>query len=290
MTRYQYSIIKYVHNAASGECVNVGLAMLAPDERVFLVQFNQRYSRISKFFQGSFDGQHYRSMVRHLDSEFKRLAVDLQAETTCFEAVRATPSDLETILRVVLPEDSTAFQCGPLYGGIVDKVADRFSALYNEFVVRHENQGVREYREEYQIWSDFEKRLKARELLQADQPRKIETENYHYDFKGSFTNGQLNVLEPISFDLIDPTSIVEKANTWVGRLSTLERSQEFEFNGILAAPHLKSRIPDFERAVKMLRSHHSVKRLLVEGADGSEAEALLDEIQKAAKIVGTRGT
>lgn len=229
-------------------------------------------------------------MVRHLDSEFKRLAVDLQAETTCFEAVRATPSDLETILRVVLPEDSTAFQCGPLYGGIVDKVADRFSALYNEFVVRHENQGVREYREEYQIWSDFEKRLKARELLQAVQPRKIETENYHYDFKGSFTNGQLNVLEPISFDLIDPTSIVEKANTWVGRLSTLERSQEFEFNGILAAPHLKSRIPDFERAVKMLRSHHSVKRLLVEGADGSEAEALLDEIQKAAKSVGTRGT
>ncbi len=30
MTRYQYSIIKYVQNAASGECVNVGLVMLAP--------------------------------------------------------------------------------------------------------------------------------------------------------------------------------------------------------------------------------------------------------------------
>lgn len=286
MTRYQYSIIKYVHNAASGECVNVGLAMLAPDERVFLVQFNQRYSRISKFFQGSFDGQHYRSMVRHLDSELKRLAVDLQAEKTCFEAVRTTLNDLETILRVVLPEDSTTFQWGPPYGGIVDKITDRFSALYNEFIVRHENQGVREYREEYQIWSDFEKRLKARELLQTVQARKIETEHYSYDFKGSFTNGQLNVLEPISFDLIDPTSIIEKANTWVGRLSTLERGQEFVFNGILAAPNVKSRLQDFDRAVKMLRSYHSVKHLIVEGEDGAEAEALLNEIQAAAKSIG----
>ena len=283
MTRYQYSIVKYVHNAASGECVNVGLVMLAPDERAFLVQFNQRYSRISKFFQGSFDGQHYRSMVRYLDSEFKRLAADLQAETTCFEAVRSTPNDLESILRLVLPEDSTTFQWGPIYGGIVGQVSDRFSALYNEFIVRHENQTVREYREEYQIWSDFEKRLKARELLEAVQPQTIETNNYHYNFRGSFTNGELNVLEPISFDLIDPTSIVEKANTWVGRLSTLQRGQEFVFNGILAAPNVKSRLNDFDRAMKILRSHRSVKHLVVEGDESGEAEALLNEIQAATR-------
>ncbi len=237
--------------ATSGRAVRL---MSGSEERAYLVQFNQRYSRISKLFQGSFDGQHYRSMVRYLDSEFKRPAADLQAETTCFEAVRSTPNDLETILRLVLPEDSTTFQWGPMYGGIVGQVSDRFSALYNEFIVRHENQAVREYREEYQIWSDFEKRLKARELFEAVQPQTIENNNYPYNFKGSFTNGELNVLEPISFDLIDPTSIVEKANTWVGRLSTLQRGQEFVFNGILAAPNAKSRLNDFERAMKILRS------------------------------------
>ena len=279
MTRYQYSLIKYVHNAASGECVNVGLVLLAPDEMLFRVQFNQRYSRISKFFQAAFDGGHYRTMVRHLEGEFKKLAYELQREKGYLGPVRGAPNDLETILRSVLPEDSTTFQWGAIYGGLVENVEGRFLSLYDEFIVRHEKQGVRENREEYQIWSEFEKQLKTRSLSGAVQPRKIETEDYHYEFKGSFTNGTLNVLEPISFDLIDPTSIVEKANTWVGRLTTLHRSKEFVFNGILAAPALKSRMQEFDRATRMLRSLRTVKHLIVEGEEGGEVEALLNEIE-----------
>jgi len=287
MTRYQYSLIKYVHNAASGECANVGLVLLAPEEMLFLVRFNQRYSRISKFFQAAFDGGHYRSMVRHLEGEFKKLAYELQRKEG-LSAVRGAPNDLGTILRSVLPEDSTTFQWGAIYGGIVENVEDRFRSLFDEFIVRHEKQSVRENREEYQIWSDFEKRLKTRALSGAVQPRKIETEDYHYEFKGSFTNGTLNVLEPISFDLIDPTSIVEKANTWVGRLTTLHRSQVFVFNGILAAPALKSRLQEFDRATRMLRSLETVNHLIVEGEEGGEVEALLNEIE-AFSNSGDRG-
>lgn len=281
MTRYQYTLVKYVHNAASGECVNVGLVLMAPDQMHIQAEFNPRYSRISKFFQGAFDGGHYRSVVRHLDGEFKNLANSLRGEKSLFGSTRETPHDLEAVLREVLPKDSTTFQWGPIYGGVVEDIPSRFRSLYEEFITRHDKQSVRESREEYQIWSDFEKRLSNRALSQAVQPQKIESKNYHYEFKGSFTNGKLNVLEPISFDLIDPSSILEKANTWVGRLSTLGRSNDFVFNGILASPSFKGRLNEFERAVGMLRAHDKVKHLIVEGKDQDETEALLDEIQAA---------
>ena len=275
MTRYQYSLVKYVHNAASGECVNVGLVLYAPDDSRLRVQFNARYSRISKFFQGAFDGGHYRSMVRHLESEFSKLAIELNRQSGLFGMMREAPNHLESVLGSVLPIDSTTFQWGPIYGGLVEDVDGRFDSLYDEFVVRHEKHSLRESREEYQIWSDFEKRLISRALSPAVQPQMIETPEYKYEFKGSFTNGRLNVLEPISFDLIDPTSIVEKANTWVGRLTTLRQSTDFLFNGILAPPVFKGRASEFERAVRILRSHQAVKHLIVEGDERDESEALL---------------
>jgi hypothetical protein len=283
MTRYQYALVKYVHNAASGECVNVGVILFAPEQKRIIVEFNQRYSRISTFFQGAFNGGHYRSMVRHLDREFKSQERKLEGDNGYFGTVRETPNGLEIILRSVLPEDSTTFQWGPVYGGIVEDVEKRFRSLFEEFIIRHETKSVRESREEYQIWSDFEERLSHRALSRAVHPLKIETREYQYEFKGSFTNGKLNVLEPVSFDLIDRKSIIEKANTWVGRLATLGRKTDFMFNGILAPPSFQGRITEFDRAIGILRSQENVKRLIVEGNDQGDTEALLNEIQAASK-------
>jgi hypothetical protein len=67
MIGYQYTLIKYIHNDVSGECVNVGLVLLAPDHRTLKVQFNPRCGRTNRFFRNAFDRNHWTlSEIRNL--------------------------------------------------------------------------------------------------------------------------------------------------------------------------------------------------------------------------------
>lgn len=281
MTRYEYTLIKYVHHEASGESVNVGLAILAPEKRLFRVQFNTRYGRISQFFQDAFDGNHYRNMVRSLSERFNALSEAYRGKEGMFPTIQGLPDHLAGLMTLVLPEDSTAFRWGPICGGIVADVDSRLPEIFKQFVTRHERP-IRQGRQESQIWSDFERTLRDRRPGRSLQPRKLGTEDYTYEFQGSYTNGILNVLEPVSLDLQSGSSIVEKANSWVGRLVTLKRGIDFSFNAILAPPAEKKLRPDFDRARRLLAAEGDVvKHLVVEGEDQGELERLLDEIEEA---------
>jgi hypothetical protein len=157
MTGYQYTLIKYMRNAASGECVNVGLAFLAPEERFLCVRFNQSYNRISEFFLNAFEGDHYCNMVRALAEQFDSLADSLRDHGDFLVTARDLPVQLSEIMTIVLPQDSTAFRWGPVYGGVTRSVEDRFNDLFAEFVTRHDGPTARQHRQESQMRDDFER-------------------------------------------------------------------------------------------------------------------------------------
>ena len=93
MTGYQYTLIKYMRNAASGECVNIGPAFLRPEERFLCVRFNQSYNRISEFFLNAFEGDHYCNMVCALAEQFDSLADSLRITATS-SSPRGPPSPI----------------------------------------------------------------------------------------------------------------------------------------------------------------------------------------------------
>lgn len=284
MIPYQYTLIKYVHNIASGEGVNVGLAFLAPDRRLLRVQVNRRYSRVGRFFQANFDGRHYRAVVQYLEAAFSKLAEELAGQGAMFQSFQDLPLELAALMSRVLPVDATAFRWGPVAAGVTADLDRRFESLFNEFVTRHEDPGPRQLRQETQIWTDFEKQLEDRQIAQIVLPTTIQTDYYEYEFEGSFRNGVLNVIAPISFDLQQSSNIQEKANLWVGRLVTLRRAREFAFNAIVAPPRPPALRAAFDRARRSLRSQPGlVKHLIVEGEDVDEYDALLSEIAAARK-------
>ena len=143
MIGYQYTLIKYIHNDASGECVNVGLALLAPEHRMFKVEFNPRCGRISRFFRNTFDRNHYRTMTRALTERFNHLAESLRELPDGPVPPEGFPGGLDRLMGTVLPEDSTAFRWGPVFGGVTHDVNSRFDALFAEFVTRHERPAAR---------------------------------------------------------------------------------------------------------------------------------------------------
>ncbi len=282
MTYYEFALIKYVHNPASGECVNAGLAMLVPQKRRLRVQFNTRYGRIGQFFQDSFDGNHYRNVVRSLADRFDELAEAFGSESGIFPTIQNLPENFGGLMSLVLPEDSTTFRSGPVCGGMIDDPDSRFDELFRQFVTRHER-SIRQGRQELQIWSDFERTVRDRSPGTTLQPRKLGNADYAYEFQGSYVNGAVNVVEPISFDLLAGSSIVEKAKGWVGRLVALRKGADFSFNAILAPPREKKLRADFDRAHRLLAAHDSlVKHLVIEGEEPGVLEQLLREIEETA--------
>jgi hypothetical protein len=282
VTGYQYTLIKYVHNDASGECVNVGLAFLAPDERLLRVKFNQRYRRISQFFLDAFDGDHYRNMVRALTDHLDRVADALRSQADCLAPFKDLPDELAKIMETALLEDSTAFRWGPICGGVTADIEGRFNRLFADFITRHDKPMTRPLRQESQMWGDFERLVRQRNLDLSLKPFTLSSDVYRYEFHGSFQNGKPNVIEPISLDLFGGSSIVEKANQWTGRLLALRLNQDFAFHAIMAPPSDESLRPYFDRARRLLSSQKDVVRhLIVQKEDQDQLEDLFREIDAA---------
>ena len=183
---------------------------------------------------------------------------------------------------MVLPEDSTAFRWGPISGGVIQDIEDRFNRLFAEFVTRHDRPKAAQLRQESQMWSDFERDVKQRNPDVSLKPLELTSDVYRYEFHGSFENGKPNVIEPISFDRSGGPGIVEKANHWAGRLVALKLSQDFAFHAILAPPADEALRPYFDRARRLLSSQKDVvKHLIVEKEDQNELEDLFREIDAA---------
>jgi hypothetical protein len=282
MTGYQYTLVRYVHNEGSGECVNVGLAFLAPEERFLRVTFNRRYSRISQFFRKAFDGDHYRNMIRALGSQFDQIAKDLKNESSMLAPFRETPNDLAEIMERILPEDSTTFRWGPICGGVTKSTDARFGRLFKEFVTRHDRPKGTSHRQESRMWVDFERRVNARNLKGALKPYTLKSNLYQYEFYAGFQNGKPNIIEPISLDCGKGPTILEKANIWTGRLLALKDCEDFAFHAILAPPANQSLREYFDQARRVLGSQDDVVRhLIVENEDDDQLEELLEEIDSA---------
>ncbi len=58
MIKYQYQILRYVHDQFTGEFGNLGVVMYAPKNRFLKCKVVSKYARLSSFF-GEINGQFF---------------------------------------------------------------------------------------------------------------------------------------------------------------------------------------------------------------------------------------
>ena len=88
----------------------------------------------------------------------------------------------------------------------------------------------------------------------------------------AWRNGHWNLYEPISLDLADAGTILEKANSWLGKATTLSASSEdYSIYLLLGAPHREGLETAFHRAQNILRRSPDVKLVLEDQADAFAA-------------------
>lgn len=270
MTRYIFSVLRYIHDGVTSEFVNVGVALYSMDHPFLKAKCTAQYGRITRMFD-RIDGERFKQLVRHLEDEVNDLGRRLWQRSFSFAEPDQT---IEGILRRVLPPDDSAIQFAPPGFGVSSDLDTTLRELYERYVERYAGQSEIPSRSDDEVWRAFRDPLERRHLLPLLAPKRISSPDYEYDFRASWKNDIWHVFEPISFDLVEAASVLDKANRWWGRSANLLESDErFRLHLLIGIPKNEQLMPTFEKAISILRKMNGDPELVLESdAEGFAAD------------------
>ncbi len=218
---YTFSVLRYVHDPVTTEFVNVGVALYAPDAKYLSAVCTPYYARLSEMF-GHVDGEHFRQITRYLQDRIEEIGDRLKSELPFPES----PRTIGSLLATVLPPDDSAFQFSTPGGGFTSNPEKTLGSLYQRYVEYYTARTSYPSRTDDEVWKVFRKPLEEQHVIQLLKPKRVVAPDYEYEFERARKNEVWHTYEPVSCDLMEATSIVDKANTWVGRITSLAQSEE----------------------------------------------------------------
>jgi hypothetical protein len=218
------------------------------------------------------DHLHYRALMRYMANRFDEIAADIR------DGLHVPPvTGLNEIVRQVLPPDDSSLQWSEQGGGFTEDAAKTLGELYKRLVERYVAGAEQVSRSDDEIAKPFKARLgKAAEKLTA---KRIEAKDYQYDFRFAWQNAVWHLYEPVSFDLLSPDSIREKAVRWYGRSAALQESRDkFKIHFLIGEPKQPGTEGAFQNALHLLQKMPGQKQLVreneIEGLAAHVAEVI----------------
>jgi hypothetical protein len=270
-TNYSTIILRYVHDVVTGEFANIGVVLYAPGQRFLEARFATSYERLNAIFL-KIDHLHFRALMRYMANRFEQLGGEIR------DGLNVAPVNaLSEMVKQVLPPDDSSLQWSQQGGGITDDPARALGDLYKRFVERFIAGAAQVSRSDEEIAKPFKAKLGRTAEKLAEKT--IETRDYQYHFRFAWKNDIWHLYEPVSFDLIDPTSIREKANRWLGRGVALNDAREkFKIHFIMGEPRQPGTQEAFENALHLMQKIPAQKELVRENALEGFAERVAEEI------------
>jgi hypothetical protein len=274
--KFYFSLLRYVYDPLTQEFVNIGVVLYSPSHSFLRASFTTRYGRISRMF-GRIDGASFRATTNFIQRKVSEASERLARGILFHDSTES----LQAILSEVLPPDDTAIRF--VFGGvgITEDPAQALAGLFERYVARYESPSENARRDETDIWKIFQEPLRAKKVFPHLVAKTITAPNYEYEFERSWKNGIWHLFEPVSFDLADERSILEKASRWVGRTVSLSDSAEpFKLFLLLGEP-ADPRLGDaFHRARNLLAKIPGERELVRERDAAQFAEEIEEEFQQ----------
>ncbi len=130
---YSYTILRYIHDTTTGEFVNVGVALYAPQTRYVSVRCRKIYGRLEKMFPG-INIEHFKSMMHHIEEAFKK-----QGELLSKELLFESPDSVLDLAHRILPADDSSLQWSPVGVGRAGDPVHVLEALFERMVMYYED-------------------------------------------------------------------------------------------------------------------------------------------------------
>lgn len=260
MKKYEYSILRYIHDHSCGEYVNIGIVAHHKESKILQYKLNKRYGRISKFFN-NFEGKKYKKKVESLENYLK-------------DATKKSKKDffydnhdsMGQFIEEFFSNPRSSFKFSEIRSGIDKKPRRRVKNLYEELVLFHESSKSRDRVDE----RDLDKLIRTKLFSQlASQSVKrnypVSTSTLTHEFSAAWQNGTLQLLEPVSFDLLHSASIQKKATQWRGTLDALSQDVDFQFSALVAPPPSENQngvLDAYEDAIDIMEDSSAVRKIV----------------------------
>ena len=271
---YTYTVLRYVHDVGTGEFANVGVVLTSPGARFVDAILRPTHGRLSKMFPGM-NGDHFRQVVKHLQARFDELATRVSEEMDLGEI----PANALELAHSVIAADDSSFQWSPMGSGLAADLSATLEAVYQRMVECYSDKLKAESRSDEMVWRSFKKGFEEKKVLSRLHPKTIAVAYDEVSFDHAWKNHQWHCLETVSFDLMQPQSIKDKAYSWLGRMTNIRDAQEkFRLYYLVGEPHHESSRHAFEQALNVLHKTPVPHEIVREHEAASFAESMADKI------------
>jgi hypothetical protein len=269
---YTYTVLRYVHDTSTGEFANVGVVISAPSAKFADAILRPTYGRLSKMFPGM-DGEHFRQVIRHLQSRFEEIASQVREEMDLGQK----PTNAQELAFSVIAPDDSSFQWSAMGSGLAADLPVTLESIYQKMVERYDDRQKTESRSDELVWKSFKKRLEERKVLSRLHPKTISVQDDEVTFSHAWKNHQWHCMETLSFDLMQPQSIREKAHSWLGKMTSIkDATEKFSVCYLVGEPQLEGSRRAFEQALNVLHKTPVEHEIIRE----HEAESFAAEVAK----------
>ena len=245
---FQYATLRYIHDPATQEFLNIGVVLYAKEQRYFHFAVNKRYGRLSKTFE-TIDRMDYGKMIGSLENRLSRLSTEI-GKVTLFDEHADSIDDL---LAKVLPKDDSSLRFDGFGAGLTHDLDRELSQLYTRLVEKYEARPSSDSRPDEEVWRHYARLFDEQQISKYLEAKSIGTEQYSYVFSFAYKNEKWHPLEAVSLDMTDSGYILEKANKWIGRATLLQDSDELaSVYLLLGKPQRAELLGAYETAVQNL--------------------------------------
>jgi hypothetical protein len=276
---FTYSVLRYIHDPAAGEAMNIGIVVYSPDGHYLNCRFEYRYERLSNAFS-DFDGEGFRRTLRAFDTDIDDLRHSLFGGMLRPSDV---PSDAGSIARRFWADQGLSLRASEPRSGLSTNLEETTYDLFFRFVTSQNERTVDERRTDEEVWASYRSRLSGTLLTNLLRPRIFATENIEVRFDYAFKNERWHVLRPLSLDFARATSITRKASEFLGECVALSDNEELRGGRLyllLGAPTNLEYTDTYQHAKRTLERYIPFGHELVEERDAERLIAQLDEIAR----------
>jgi hypothetical protein len=253
--QYTFSVIRYVHDPAAGEMLNIGVVLCAGEIAYIDVMLEFRYERLSSTFL-DFDGEHYKRVLRQLHSAITNTSK--RAAGSLF-ALQEPLTDVDMLISIIMPDRDLSIQFGHMLAGIAEDPAQELKHIFERMVASQFESTKIQKRTDEEVWQSYQKSLTRQRITPYLKPKTFTSEDYDLKFDHAFKNERWHVLQPVSLDYARPEGLQTRATQLLGAATALEGNPEVGKLYILLGPPKKN-----EHRTAYKRAKHLLDRIPIE--------------------------
>ena len=262
---YTYCLVKYVHNPAAGEMLNIGVLLFSDEVKQIVGKFEIHFDRLSSAF-ANFDGDHYHFVIRNLEHSISQLNDRFKPSLfqNGFE-------DIKGVFRLLMPDLGLSIQFGNVLAGITNNLEEEAEHIFNRLITSQTPQKEKKSRSDEEIWATvYNKPLAKRQLTNHLKPHIFSSGESNWKFEHTFKNEKWHILDPVTMDYAQAETMKMKAAKLTGQAVFLKENKDIKKMYLLLG---EPRNPALQKAfieAKNLLNKIPIEKEIIEEKDAEE--------------------